>query len=645
MVGSPAPSPGRGRRPPADRAPRRRGRRGRASGPAATLSALSEVRHGPRVKPDADIRRALEILEKDNVLISIPSASFPYSEGEDIGIGTPHSRAADALLRDLRRNGYTGVLLGPEGRISPGNPSPYDSTWFSRSELLLSLCSLEEAGWLDGRSRERATTGPSSSTDPEGAWNRIAWVLDRIHRRRHVIPQLETFREDHGSWLKSDALHAVLTEVHGHPDPRTWPRDYRAVFDERTDEPAGERWRILQRVFRERIDRYTLAQYLVAAQRQSFRDRTRALGLELWGDLQVGPSFADSWRFDPLFLRDYRLGAPPSRTNPAGQAWGYAVANPSLGAEIPKRLIRPRVARNRELYDGLRIDHPHGWVCPWVYRPDPRDPKAGVRAGARLFESPNLADHLELRSYALVRPEQLAPEHETPRHADDWVRDLEPEQVDTYDAWLRAIVEPFMDGRRARIATEVLSTQPHPLARVTEALGLGRFRVTQKADPDDPGDVYDAAHAAPEDWVMVGTHDTESIWSLADVWVGFERGIREARALADRLGAGPEERDRMASDTAALVHAKMADVFASPARNVIVFFADQFGCRVRYNEPGTVGPHNWTLRVPSHDPSTAALDLRRVLAGALRIRHAASVGEIRDLRRHLAQSSPAGAPV
>ncbi|TMA51143.1 MAG: hypothetical protein E6J75_18985 [Deltaproteobacteria bacterium] len=81
-------------------------------------------------------------------------------------------------------------------------------------------------------------------------------------------------------------------------------------------------------------------------------------------------------------------------------------------------------------------------------------------------------------------------------------------------------------------------------------------------------------------------------------------------------------------DVGLLVHAQFADLFASPARNVMVFFADVFGLREIYNAPGTVGPENWTLRVPPAYPDDyrdrlrhdRALNLPLALAMALRAR-------------------------
>ena len=44
----------------------------------------------------------------------------------------------------------------------------------------------------------------------------------------------------------------------------------------------------------------------------------------------------------------------------------------------------------------------------------------------------------------------------------------------------------------------------------------------------------------------------------------------------------------------------LAELFASRAENVSVFFADLFGFTERFNVPGLVDDANWTLRLP-HD--------------------------------------------
>ena len=319
------------------------------------------------------------------------------------------------------------------------------------------------------------------------------------------------------------------------------------------------------------------------------------------------------------------MGAPPSRTNPEGQPWGYPVLDP--GAVRPGRrraagaaadaqrsrraphprtggvgaLVDARMSKMLAEYDGLRIDHPHGLVDPWVYRAGAGDPHQAVRAGARLFSSPDLPDHPRLAPFAVARPEQL--DRGQLRWADGWVRALDDAQVDRYAALFARVVERSRRaGHRAGdLLCEVLSTWPYPLRRVMEREGLGRLCVTQKANLDDPRDVYRGENTRACDWIMVGNHDTPPLWALVERWQGTPTAARRAQHLAERLEPDPAARAAFAASLRAspgrLATAMFAELFASPARSVSIFFADLFGYQESYNVPGTVSDANWRLRV------------------------------------------------
>ncbi|MBK8977544.1 MAG: 4-alpha-glucanotransferase [Planctomycetes bacterium] len=576
-------------------------------------------------QPDSAVSEALHLLGKQHLVLVVHDVSFPLSPGEDVGHGSPYSRAGRAFLESARAQGFDAVQLGPQGRTSDGNPSPYDATLFSRNELSLGLADLVDDPGLDGLvSADSVAVAVEEAAaddrraDHSAARVAIASVLTAAHARLasrpRVVAQLHAFARENADWLLADT--AFDRPRHADIDPVV------------------------------HAERYALAQWLFHRQHASWRLWLDALGMTVWGDLQIGMSPSDEARFRGLFLRGYRLGAPPSRTNPSGQPWGYPVLDPDRfdpGEQRPEQsaiaFLRARMAKTLREYDGVRIDHPHGLVCPWVYRSDLPDAVAAVQQGARLFESPGLPDHPALARFARVRPEQLNADPATPRHADDWVAVLDDEQVDTYSVLFDAVAGPPSAGARPGVMCEVLSTMPYPLQRVMERHGFGRYRVTQKADPDDPHDVYRAENARPEDWIMVGNHDTPSVWRLARGWLDGARGAAEARYLAHRLRPGDDPAPFAAElrrDVAALVHAKVADALASAARGVKIFFSDLCGEEARYNEPGTVGPHNWTLRVPADRDGLAAraaagraLDLRRALADALRARGLAA--ERRDL--------------
>ncbi|HET9452434.1 MAG TPA: 4-alpha-glucanotransferase, partial [Aggregicoccus sp.] len=146
------------------------------------------------------------------------------------------------------------------------------------------------------------------------------------------------------------------------------------------------------------------------------------------------------------------------------------------------------------------------------------------------------------------------------------------------------------------------------------------------------------------------------IWRLAQAWCKSGAAQTQARYLAERLLPEREGREdfarELSEDPGALVQAKLADLFACPAQHVMVFFADLLGLTDVYNVPGTVGAHNWSLRV-APDFAAAyrqrlaharALDLPRALVLALRARGpafaAAHAGLISALERQARGVSP-----
>ncbi|HYX91228.1 MAG TPA: 4-alpha-glucanotransferase [Myxococcaceae bacterium] len=597
------------------------------------------------------IRDGLALLEKHDFVLGIQDVSFPNDDGEDIGRGTPYSRGAERFLGFAARLGFTGIQLGPQGITHRGSASPYEGTLFSRNPLNLPLGRLVERELLS-----RETLQALVARRPAQALRRspYAFVFDAYERikdevfaayraRPSLQPAVAAYARDHEQWLLRDALYDVLCAEHARPYWREWPSDAgvdRRLFAPRPgeEERAQRRIESLRQNHARAIERHALLQLLLEEEHRALRVRTRELGLALFGDLQIGYSAQDAWAYQALCLEDYRMGAPPSRTNPDGQPWGYGVVDPAgYGtADAPGpvlEFVRARLERVFEEYDGVRIDHPHGWVCPWVYRADDPDPLHAVQNGARLFSSPGVpAGHERLSGFAIARPDQLRPE--LPPYADDWVATLEPAQVDRYALLIDAIVDAAAARglSRSALACEVLSTLPYPVHRVLERHGLGRFRVTQKASLADPRDVYRSEHAQPGDWIMLGNHDTPPIWKVVEGWA--ERGElpRRAEYIASRLARETRARERLAprlaSDPRWLVQAMLADALASRAHHVYVFFADLFGLREVFNAPGTSSDSNWSLRAPhqfeaEHAERSArleALNVPAALSLALRAR-------------------------
>ena len=662
-----------------------RGRSRETESESVGVHMLAEADGSLGVRAGGEVAEALRLLGIRRFVLAIHDASFPAAEGEDTGRGTPYGKGGLAFAQFARGLGFDGVQLGPQGQTSRINPSPYDGSLFSRNVLSLDLAALvRHPQWGALLAPEHLQALVAANPRPDGCRVPYPHVFDaycealaqirgdylaRLGRGEpgalQLAQRIATFRESN-AWLRHDALYEALCAEHHHIHWQSWPQAGEAQLDRLlccpvagTEQRAAERRATIRQRHRDTIARFELAQFLLDEQHRAWRESLQRLGLKAYGDVQIGMSPRDTWSRQRLLLQDYRLGAPPSRTNPEGQPWGLGVMDPAQyldasGAPGPAlTFLSQRLGKMLAEFDGLRIDHPHGLVCPWVYRADDPSPFHAVRNGARLFASPNLADHPALARYAIARPDQINPD--AARHADDWVRDLDADQIDRYAMLFDALIAQVRAHGRAvqDVLAEVLSTQPYPLACVLARHGLGRFRVTQKADLTDPGDVYRSENARPQDWVMAGNHDTAPLWRLAREWRGTPAGERQAWYLARRLrpDGGAESLARvLMADPYKLAHAKFADLFLGPARQVMVFFTDLLGMEEIYNTPGTVGEDNWTLRVPAEYQQGyatnvargAALNIPCVLALALRSRGVAFARTHRALIERLEQRAAWG---
>ncbi|MRG97587.1 4-alpha-glucanotransferase [Polyangium spumosum] len=609
---------------------------------------------------------ALRLLGVDRLALAIHDASFPADPDEDIGRGSPYSRGAARFFRFARDLGFRAIVLGPQGDLSADNASPYDGASFSRATVSIALAPLALDPAFGGllradslvslvEARPRAPAGRALHPHASAAVRRAldeAFGAFQERRRRGLLPpamvafasRLESWRARNEGWIERDALYACLAAEHGSGHFKDWPAlDARLVAPLPGDESrASARLSALRSRHAEAIEAHAFRQFLSREQHAALRASLQSLGLALYGDLAIGLAPSDEWSNLAIVLPGYRMGAPPSRTNPEGQPWGYPVLDPAAWSGAARAFLAARSTAMFEAYDGVRIDHPHGLVDPWVYRADAADPLVAVQHGARLRSSPDLADHPRLAAFAITRPSQI--DRGLPRHADGWVRALEGPQVDEYARLFDALVSAAEARGRASetLFAEVLSTLPAPVEAVLARHGLGRFRVTQKANLDDPRDVYRSENAEPADWIMMGTHDTPSMWELAGTWRAEGKLAAQAAYLARRLGA-PELEATILRDPGMLVSAKLADALTSEARSVMIFFADLFGLAERYNVPGTISDDNWSLRVPEGWEAGyfekrrrgEALDLRRALALGLRARARGASGDLEALATRL----------
>lgn len=596
------------------------------------------------------LRVALERLGVDRLVFAIHQSAFPPGPG-DSGFGSPYGEAGRALIGFAAGLGFNAIQLGPDGQISEGNASPYDGAAFARNTLSLDLHGLSRDPHgrlltdhdLEALVRLPAamTPAPPRRADPARARAVVREAL--VRAQEHLVQQrssgqdspwstaLSTFRQAQASWLEVDALFEVFSEGMGHDDPARFDPAMRALLE--SNPAAQAKRRSMAAVMARPLQRVELGQVLAQRQATELRAFVRGLGMTLFGDLQVGWSRRDRYLRPSAFHDRWLLGAPPSRTNPMGQPWGYPLLDPDQlddPSSPARQLLSLRIHGTLAAYDGLRIDHPHGLVCPWIYRADAESPLTAVKAGARAFESPN-REEPELKRWAIASSDDLNG-HATTPWDEDWVARMNGDQI---ARWSRLFDEVISIARAhgldcSAIAAEVLSTCPAPLLAVLRRHGLGRFRVTQKANVEQPQDVYRTDRAQAADWVMLGTHDTQPILAAAERFLRDGSAAAKARYLAERLEPDAAARavtaQRFASSPGALAQAHLADLFLCAAQNVLLYFTDLFGEREAFNRPGIIHPDNWSLRLPEDFVGLyverlargEALDIGAALATALR---------------------------
>jgi 4-alpha-glucanotransferase len=264
---------------------------------------------------------------------------------------------------------------------------------------------------------------------------------------------------------------------------------------------------------------------------------------------------------------------PPDAFSPSGQNWGLPVYRWDVLAARDFDWLRDRTRRMTALFDGYRVDHlvgfyrtyfrPHDGTTPEFTPPDER---AQTRLGERVLE--------------------------------------------------------VLRASGAEIVAEDLGTVPDFVRESLARIGVAGYKVLRwerhwhrEGQPfNDPLD-YPAVAVATS-----GTHDTET---MAVWWEMTPRAEREAVLAIPSVAArlAPDDRARSLASaelTAALKEALLETLFASGANLLVVPMQDLFGWRDRINQPATVGPSNWTWRLPWLSDRLATEPVAMAVAGQIR---------------------------
>jgi len=217
------------------------------------------------------------------------------------------------------------------------------------------------------------------SRSPYDAWSAMAGnpeLISRDHQSAHHLEAPSALDEqqrsafaswcaEQGAWLEPHVEFTALRELHGHTPWPAWAPSLR----DRDPQSVGEALRPLA----DRMQDLRFEQWVFAVQWKRLRGYATSKGVLLFGDLPIFESLdsADVWASRELFRLDAEgrpitvTGCPPDYFAADGQRWNNPHYDWEVMAADRFAWWRRRIARQRELFDLVRVDHFRGFEAAW----------------------------------------------------------------------------------------------------------------------------------------------------------------------------------------------------------------------------------------------------------------------------------------
>jgi 4-alpha-glucanotransferase len=502
---------------------------------------------------------------------------FAIRTRRDWGIGqlTDLPACADWILAAGQR--LLQVL--PPHTLSAGETSPYGAlTAFGLDPIYADIEAIDdldpaaidallaEGDHQGRRALEKARA--SERVDYAGVRTLKTRALDaafaRFHEREWVkgtprARQLADFIRDERGWLDDLAQYESLRASYGGWGWASWPDDDRDRAPAAIARSRRERSRDLLRA--------SYVQWTLYGQWDAAHARMRDLGVELMGDVPfvVGTESADVWSHASQFQLHLSLGAPPDDFSADGQDWGLPPYDWLAMESDDLAWLRMRARHAGRMYDRFRLDHVVGYFRQWVRRKDGKDrgrfdpegPESQRARGGRVLRA--VLREVSGKGVTLDAPRAIA-------------EDL-------------GVIPPFVRESLAE-------------------LGMPGYRVIPwEKDADVPRDPLAFPSASVVSW---STHDTAPI----DAWWP-ELSQRDRAHFARRAGVDGEKGEGV-EDAPSRSVALLGDMYRATSDLALALAQELLGMKDRINTPATVGPENWSWRLPrpledlEADPQLAA---------------------------------------
>ena len=546
------------------------------------------------------INKAMDYLGIQNRALIIHAPSFPakLSSGEDQKTGTPYGQ--NEFLDFIKMHGFNSVQLGPNGKLNRKDTSPYTSSVFAKSPLLIDYSQLKSDEFASILSDEEINRKVSKIEIPEENYtysdfdeaNEIsnallnkAWInfKDKLSngddKAQKLNNEYEKFQQENAFWLNDYAVLDSIAESYGTDFYPNWNKEDRELIKKVKQGDYNAKNRYNQILSQDSANVYKFTQFLVDKQAKSDAQKR---DVSYIGDLLVGGSSFDELINEHVFLKGYKLGCNDGGPFNSPQLWGMSVVDPdklfnkdgSLGpsGEYLKTKLEKALSDSKN----IRIDHAIGLVNPYLYEENT------VQYAQRPDENGNLVKYP-------IR-EKLHSGH---------ISKLGIDKNGNFRKVLNKIILPTLKEHGI-----------NPKDVVWEDLGWDSTGVFYEEFKNKEhlngisGLMWNKGTEAPKDnWAYIGCHDNPPLQQMINDKSLTNQEPWKVNYLAQSMYPADYQyqermqfREKIKSNSKEYMKAKFADLMNS-TKKIQISFMDFFGINQQYNKPGTVGNQNWTLRL------------------------------------------------
>lgn len=546
------------------------------------------------------VNKGLELLGKQ-VDIILHNASAPAVKSENTGIGSLFSRTTvTKLFPFLKSHGITGVQQEPNGLRKVMDNSPYAPESNAKNIFMIPLEKLTTEEYGNILSKETFETIVKNNPNKEEVnYPYVRKMYDIALREAYNngknSKEFAEFKAAREKDYEQSALYRVISKING-LDNSFWgqsglytDKDYKAplriagekdwdkidrnLFANKNSKESQARIAELKEKYKDDYDYFLFQQMILEKENEKSNKLAQETGIKIIGDSPVAPTDVETWVNKNLFLKGKAIGCPPDYFSKDGQRWGFKYYDPekifnkdgSLGeaGEILKKKYEEYFA---SFPGGIRIDHIIGLIDPFIYTTASK--KMTPENSGRIYSIEGKYKKKNKKEYADLISKIILP------------------AAEKYGL------------KKSSIICEDLGDKTAPVRYVMNSLNLSGISMTQ---------FNDRGSKAPErNVIMIGSHDNISfIEYINDLFKQAKSNYfaEKTKFLAEDTAPKDIKKEDMRRYLNGIRHDKkeflaagFAELFASPAKRVQIFFSDFFGLGKTYNRPGTT-QGNWALRL------------------------------------------------